>query len=123
MIQIIRSEDCGNSPKNIFIQELAIALATGDVEFLLQGVSDEVCLNIVGRKLVQGKAGLADYVRSLGDNQFTTLTIYHVVTHGKAGSVNGAGELTEGGSREFCEVFEFTNAKGTQVKAITAYVI
>ncbi len=123
MTKIIRSEDCGNSPKNSFIQEVAIALAMRNVEFLLRSVSDDIRWYIVGRKLVQGKAEFVDFIQSLGDHQIDTLTIHHVVTHGKAGSVNGIARLNDGGSQEFCDVWEFTNAKGTSVKAITSYMI
>jgi hypothetical protein len=51
------------------------------------------------------------------------LTIHHVVTHGKAGSVDGILQLQDGGSVAFCDVYEFTNAKGTAVRAITSYLI
>jgi hypothetical protein len=35
MTIIIRSEDCGNSPKNMFVENIEIAIAKNDPEFLL----------------------------------------------------------------------------------------
>jgi hypothetical protein len=31
MTDVMRSADCGNSPKNVLVEALSIALATGDV--------------------------------------------------------------------------------------------
>jgi hypothetical protein len=31
MTDVIRSGDCGNSPKNVLVESLSIALATGDI--------------------------------------------------------------------------------------------
>ena len=43
MTKVIIGEDCGNSPKNIFVQELTIAFAKGDSKCLLKNVTDDVC--------------------------------------------------------------------------------
>jgi hypothetical protein len=48
------------------------------------------------------------------------LTIEHVVTHGRAGTLNGSIILMDGTTRAFCDVHEFSGAKGTHVKAITS---
>lgn len=37
--------------------------------------------------------------------------------------VNGTLTLKSGKARDFCEVYEFSNAKGTSVQEITSYVI
>jgi hypothetical protein len=66
---------------------------------------------------------LAEKVRAQETAEAKTVTIHHVVTHGKAGAVNGTMKLKDGRSRQFCDVHEFTNAKGTSVRAITSYVI
>ena len=51
MIKIVRSNDCGNSPKNKFVEELEIALAGRDVEFPLNSVTVDIHWNIVGQML------------------------------------------------------------------------
>ena len=48
MTRVTISEDCGNSPKNIFVQELTIAFAKADSRFLLKNVTDDVLWNILG---------------------------------------------------------------------------
>jgi hypothetical protein len=51
------------------------------------------------------------------------LTIHHVVSHGKAGAVDGMTKTKNGKIYAFCEVYEFSGAKGTSVREITSYVI
>jgi ketosteroid isomerase-like protein len=121
MTKIMRSKDCGNSPKNKFIENLEISIATGDVEFLLASVTDDVHWNIAGGKPVRGKDALAEAIRN--NSEVTKITINHVVSHGRAGSVNGARKHRNGKTYDFCSVYEFSNAKGTSVREITSYII
>jgi hypothetical protein len=52
----------------------------------------------------------------------TNVTIDHVVSHGKAGAVDGM--IAFGRKRRaFCHVFEFGSAKGTHVNRIISYAI
>ena len=55
MTRVIISEDCGNSPKNIFVQDLTIALAKGDSKFVLDNVTDDIRWNRIGDELIDGK--------------------------------------------------------------------
>ena len=54
------------------------------------------------------------------DFDAAALTIDHVVTHGRAGAVDGS--LTFAGrAARFCDVFDFSNAKGSSVSRIISY--
>lgn len=123
MTRIIIGEDCGNSPKNIFVQDLTIAFAKGDSKFLLDNVTDDIRWNKVGDELVEGKYKFAEALKNLKENKAVQLTVQHVATHGKAGAVNGRIILRNGRTRAFCDVYEFSNAKGTAIKEITSYII
>lgn len=43
MTKIIGSEDCGNSPKNTFVEKMTIALEQGDIDTFLANSSDDIC--------------------------------------------------------------------------------
>lgn len=102
MIKIIRSKDCGNSPKNKFVEELEIAFAKRDIEFLLNNVTDDIHWNIVGQKSVCGMDKLSEALkRSSRTSEVAEISIKHVVTHGKAGSVNGARRHKDGKTYDF----------------------
>lgn len=124
MIKIARSKDCGNSPKNKFVEDVEIAFATRDLEFLLDSVTDDIHWHIVGGSSVRGRDAFAEAIKSNPQNtQVTEITIHHVMTHGKAGAVNGTVMDGKGRTFDFCSVYEFSNAKGTSIREITSYII
>lgn len=123
MTKIIVSEDCGNSPKNIFIEKLTAAFAKRDVKFILGKVADEIRWNIVGEKLIEGKDNFAAALERMKAEKVAELTIRHITTHGKAGAVDGTAILEDGKIRAFCDVYEFNGAKAIAVREITTYVI
>ena len=123
MTKVIVSEDCGNSPKNIFAQDLTIAITKGDSKFLLDHVTDEIRWNRVGNKLIQRKSDFAKALEQMKAKKATQLSVHHVATHGKIGLVNGTRKLKNSKTYAFCDVYEFSNAKAVAVKEIMSYVI
>lgn len=119
MTKIIESGDCGNSPKNRFAQDLSIAIARRDTAYLLEVASDDVSWNIIGLPLIEGKAALAQRIET--ESHVDELIIDRVLTHGKAGAVNGTVKYADGKAAGFCDVFGFGNAKGTRVQTISTY--
>jgi hypothetical protein len=123
MTKVIVSEDCGNSPKNLFIQALTIAFAKGDSKFILRNVTDDIRWNIIGDPLIEGKDRFAEALNEIRKGDVEVLTIRHIATHGKAGAVDGTRRMENGKLRAFCDVYEFSNSKGSAVKEITSYII
>lgn len=123
MTRVITSEDCGNSPKNILVQDLTIALAKRDSKVILDSVTDNVHWNIVGDKRIEGKDNFAKALEKIKNEKVVQLTVHHVATHGKAGAVNGTLKLRNGKTNAFCDIYEFNNTKGMVVKEITSYII
>jgi hypothetical protein len=123
MTKVVIGEDCGNSPKNIFVQEVTIAFAKGDSRFLLKNVTDDVRWNLLGDKLIQGKNEFTEALEERKNDPAAELTILHVATHGKAGAADGRIKFKNRKTHAFCNVHEFSNTKGTSVKEITSYVI
>lgn len=123
MTRVNIREDCGNSPKNIFVQEITVAFAKGDMKLILGSVTDDFCWNVVGAKQIQGKADFAGALEESKSNPAAELTIHHIATHGKAGAVDGTIKFKNGKIWAFCDVYEFSNSKGASVKEITSYRI
>jgi hypothetical protein len=94
------------------------------MEFLLNVVTDDVHWNLVGHKSSHGAGEFIEALRKVSQtSEVTELAIHHVVTHGKAGAVNGVRKHKDGVTCDFCTVYEFSNAKGTSVSGITHYAI
>lgn len=85
MTKVIIGEDCGNSPKNIFVQELTIAFAKGDSKFILSKVTDDIRWNMVGDRLLEGKEKIVEMLEQMKNDKAVELAIHHIATHGKAG--------------------------------------
>ncbi len=121
MTKVNASANCGNSPKNLFLQNLTIAFATGDRAYLLESVTGDIRWNIAGQRIILGKDAFSTALAEM--RQAAEITIQHVVSHGKAGAVNGTRVLENGKTYAFCDVYEFSSAKAASVKEITSYVI
>jgi len=122
MTHITISKDCGNSPKNIFLQKMTIVSVRGEADSLRASVSVDIRWNTLGGPLVQGREAFVQAFASWYGNS-EEMTILHVMTHGKAGAVDGRVRLNDGKVFAFCDVYEFTNARGECIKEITSYVI
>lgn len=124
MIKIIRSDDCGNSPKNKLLEDVEIALAQKDTAFLLGVLAPDICWRIIGQATAHGTAEFLEVLAgTFQASEITEIAIHHALNHGKAGSVNGWRKHHNGKVYEFCTVYEFSNAKGTGIKEMTHYAI
>ena len=123
MTKIIIGEDCGNSPKNLFVQKLTIAFAKVDSKYMLSNVTDDIRWNIVGDQLIHGKENFAKVLEQTISDKAAELTIHHVSAHGKSGAVNGTKKWKNGKTQAFCDIYEFKDTKGSSVKEITSYII
>lgn len=119
MVHITGSEDCGNSPKNLFAQNVAIALETGEVPAGM--LSDDVVWLGLAAKTIEG----IDAVHRAMSKRpaIESIVIDHAISHGKAAMANGITMLADGTSRRFSHVLDFTNVKGTCVATITSYLV
>ena len=123
MSRVIISKDCGNSPKNIFLQKMTIAFADRDIGYLLGGIVEDFRWERPGELVIQGKDDFIQVLKQLNRVKVEEVTILHALTHGKAGAVDGTQELSSGKSYAFCDIYEFSNAKGTKVKEIKSFLI
>ena len=73
--------------------------------------------------MIQGKSGFTEALEQMKKEKVDELTILHIATHGKAGAVDGSTKFNHGNTHAFCDVYEFSNSKGTSVREITSYRI
>jgi hypothetical protein len=120
MTAIQRSADCGNSPKNSLLEELTIALETADVPVINTLVTGQIVWNRIGQASIAGIDAIRDALDPTP--KLDEISILHVVSHGRAGAVNGT-TRSAAGEVAFCHMFEFTNTKGDKVRSIDSYSI
>lgn len=124
MPKVIRRADCGNSPKNLLVEALAIALETSNSTRVGKLVSDDVRWLRVGHgAVIDGKESVRLELSAPERQSPLTVTIEHVLSHGKSGACSGTVTLAADSTSAFCHVFEFASAKGDRVAAITSFII
>jgi len=115
--------DCGNSPKNIFVRDFSVALASGDLEHIQDRISDDIHWILPGEGEYKGKTDFLHRLKQERNTNVSEIEIFHAFTHGKAGAVDGLKRLAEGDLLAFCDMYEFSSAKGEKISKITTYKI
>ena len=112
MTTIQRSADCGNSPKNKLVEDLAIAFETGTPE--TDVLAGDVRWNRADGHCLSGSAAVSDGIASTTPPG--NLVIERVSSHGKVGSALGRAD-----SRTFAHFFEFASAAAKAVVRIDSF--
>lgn len=119
-MEIVRINDCGNSPKNQLVESLTIALLTGALQIQSDIVTEDAQWNIVGGKVLYGREAILAEMETIHSSSILKLSVEHAISHGKAGAVNGEIQY-ETAKEGFCFFFEFASIKGTSICQITSY--
>src|SRR5690606_13134197 len=83
-----------------------------------------VCWTMVGSGEVVGKEAFAAALEEMSGPEVSELVLYHIITHGNVGSVNGVLRFKDGKTVGFCDVYRFSShAKDAKIKEMTSYVI
>lgn len=120
MTRIETSASCENSPKNRLLLDLVIAIGKADANHILSVLTEDASWHPVGRKPIEGREACVRAMTRYGPA--SRLIIEHAISHGRAGAVNGVVEFGPK-RRGFCYVFEFSNAKGAQIRGVTSYSV
>lgn len=123
MTKIISSPNCGNSPKMEFLKDFNIAFAKGDVEIIVDSVTDEIIWDIIGDRKIEGKENFTQELEKMKSENVSELRIDQILSHGKEGAANGIIKMQNGKKYAFSDFYKFQGAKGATIKSITSYVI
>lgn len=123
MTKIISSPNCGNSPKMTFLKEFNIAFAKGNLEFLIENVTDDIVWNVIGDRKIEGKERFTEQLARMKSEKAKELIIDHILSHGKEGASSGTIKMQNGKKYAFSDFYVFKNTKSTDLKSITSYII
>jgi hypothetical protein len=121
MPKVIKSKDCGNSPKNLLIQSLAIAIETSNALSFSRTVTDDVVWALPGRRSFNGKPACLAYLKAVKRNAPKQVKVRRAINHGRAGAADGTLTQVTGLTLSFCHVVDFSSVKGDRVSAISSY--
>ena len=121
MPKVVKSRDCGNSPKNLLVQALVIAIETSNVSAFSRCVSDHIVWAIPGRRSFDGRLACLAYLKSRKLEVPKLVAVRRAISHGSAGAGDGTLTLDSGLRHSFCHVVNFSSARGTHIASISSY--
>ena len=115
------------SEKEQFLRRVNKAFVDSDREFLLQSISDNICWDIVGEKLVSGKTEFSEALEQMQEMPPINIDIQKVVIQDESavvsGIVVGRNHLGQKKNFSFCDIYELKNDEGWKIDKMTSYVI
>jgi len=112
---------CNNSPRKLFLQDFINAISKGDLPWMIDNLYEDLEWEEAGGIVIGGKKEvLATLVKhpiwksSTGEVQF-------VITHGYEAAVSGF--VLKGKKKiNFCHVFRFTKASGSDIQRWLTFI-
>jgi hypothetical protein len=123
MANIQIQPDCGNAPRKLFLKELLIAIAEGNVKHLQNVIPEHIHWEIVGRKQVTGQQQFFKELKGHALFKAKELIVDAIITHGYDASVSGKITTANKATYKFCDVFRFKGATGAVISSITTFLI
>ena len=122
MTKITVTPDCGNAPRKAFLKDFNIAFATGDADFIINHVHEDIVWTIYGDKHIEGKEAFVKEINIMKDYTADEVVIHSIITHGREAALNG--EMIMGDKTyAFCDVYRFTNTTSDIIKDMRSYVL
>lgn len=123
MAKINIQPDCGNSPRKLFLKDLNVALANGDIEFITKNIQDDITWEIVGHLRLNGKENYLKAIKGHKLWKVKELTIDTIITHGPDASVSGQIIAADNSTFAFCDIYRFKGAGGTIINSIKTFLV
>ena len=123
MAKVQIQPDCGNAPRKLFLKDLQVAIANGDLSFVTDNIPDKIKWEIVGQKIITGQENYLKALRGTKHWKAKELIIDTIITHGPDASVSGQITTTNNSKFAFCNVYRFKNAGGTFINSFTTFLL
>ncbi|WP_262249419.1 nuclear transport factor 2 family protein [Parapedobacter soli] len=123
MTKITIEVDCGNAPKKEFLKNYYIAKANGDIDFVINSISDTINWEVIGNKIITNREEFIGAIQEHTLWKVKELIIDAIITHGNHASVNGRVVTRSNLNFAFCDVYKFKGFKGSKIKSVQTYLI
>jgi len=126
MLKITVAEDCGNEPEKQFVKDFNVAFAQDEIDKVLACVSEDIRWEVVGDKVVNGKAKLTPFLKKMATSgpKATELVIDNIISHGDRCAANGTMKFDDGSKLAFCDMYTFTGQDAdAKLKELISFAI
>ncbi|WP_200974971.1 nuclear transport factor 2 family protein [Echinicola sp. 20G] len=109
--------------KGKFLKNFNEAFATGDLDTILDSLTDDIEWNIVGDKTILGKAAVQSELQQMMPKAPLKISLDQIITHGKEAAVSGKIKMGDESLYAFCDTYEFSSFKNPKIKKMVSFVI
>ncbi|SFU41843.1 hypothetical protein SAMN05216480_10317 [Pustulibacterium marinum] len=121
---IIKTQtDCSLSPKALFIKDFNIAIATDNIDFLTNHVTDSLEWHIIGDKVIRGKKAFQKELQHMISHEIDELIIQQIIINEKEAAANGTMTMNSGTTYAFSDFYTFHSTSEKAISGITSYII
>lgn len=121
-MKITPAPDCGNSPKNRFAGEAAVALHRADRAWLEAHMSGDIVWEIPARGVHEGLEPVLAATGAVSAGA-KALTLATALSHGRDAAVNGTLVMKDGRRIAFCHMIRFASVKADRIARIISYLV
>lgn len=122
MVTVTTSPNCGNAPKQTYVQDLLAAAARGERDLVAQAVADGWTHRVAGRPPATGDDATDELIAEMSPPGLESIDFTALISHGKF--VAASGWLIGKGTRtEFCCMITFTgHSKTARIAECVTYL-
>lgn len=117
-MEIIRSPNCGNSPKNAFIEDFIVQLFSK--EDVKDKVVDNISIDIAGTQVIYGIDELL--IEKIFEEEILGIEVYDAISHGKKGAIDLKVHTITGKVRELGIFLEFKSLKADRIARLKVFI-
>lgn len=110
-----------------FFQKVNESFANGDVDFLMDHVTESIHWEMVGEIKVQGKQKVSEMFEPMRGEKIENYVTHNIITHGNTAVIHGSMNMPkEDGSMAtyaFCDLYKLDKFKNGKIKEVKAFLI
>jgi hypothetical protein len=123
MANIQIQPDCGNAPRKLFLRDLLIAIANGNMKQVQEIIPENISWDIVGQKQITNQEQCLKELKGHVLWKAKELIVETMITHGPLASVSGQITAADKTIYKFCNVYRFKSAGSDTINSITTFLI
>ncbi|WP_025025398.1 nuclear transport factor 2 family protein [Caldalkalibacillus mannanilyticus] len=115
------------SSNKTFFQQFNEAFAKGDINFIIEHVTEDIQWTMVGEPPIKGKVEFSKALETMANGETHELTISNIITDEHTVAVDGIFTMvSQSGDAKryaFCDVYLLDTLENEKIKQMTSYVI
>jgi ketosteroid isomerase-like protein len=110
-----------------FFQKINESFANGDVDFLMDHVTEDIHWEMVGNERLQGKQKVEEMFEPMRGEKIENYVTNNIITHGNTAIIEGKMDMPkEDGNTAtyaFCDLYKLDKFKNGKIQEVKAFLV